>query len=104
MQTIDRENIGRIHSFESMGAVDGPGLRYIVFMQGCPLKCKYCQNRDTWDFNGGKEYTVEEVLNRILKYKTYMTISNGGVTFQKILIYHLCFVCYLGKNYIQHDL
>lgn len=80
MQTIDRENIGRIHSFESMGAVDGPGLRYIVFMQGCPLKCKYCQNRDTWDFNGGKEYTVEDVLNRILKYKIYMTISNGGVT------------------------
>jgi len=80
MQALDREDIGRIHSFESMGAVDGPGLRYVVFMQGCPLRCKYCQNRVTWDIKGGQEYELQTVLDRILKYKNYMKISNGGVT------------------------
>ena len=49
----------RIHSFESFGAVDGPGIRFVIFMQGCSLKCKYCQNRDTWNLQGGTEYTVD---------------------------------------------
>ena len=73
---------GRIHSFESFGAVDGPGLRYIVFMQGCHLKCKYCQNRDTWDVSSPDsiECTTDEVLNKILKYKNYIKASDGGVT------------------------
>jgi len=71
--------IGRIHSFESLGAVDGPGIRFIIFMQGCHLKCKYCQNRDTWDINGGTEYTVEEIYNKVMRYKNYI-IPNGGVT------------------------
>ncbi len=70
---------GRIHSFESLGAVDGPGIRFIVFMQGCSLKCKYCQNRDIWNINGGDEYEVDEILAKILKYKNYIT-SGGGVT------------------------
>lgn len=70
---------GKIHSFESMGAVDGPGLRYIVFMQGCHLKCKYCQNRDTWNINNGEEYEVDEVLDKIMNVKNYIT-PNGGVT------------------------
>lgn len=70
---------GRIHSFESMGAVDGPGLRYIVFMQGCHLKCKYCQNRDTWNINDGQEYEVDEVLDKIMRVKNYI-ITDGGVT------------------------
>ena len=71
--------LGRIHSFESMGAVDGPGLRYVIFMQGCPLKCKYCQNRDTWDLHGGNIYSVDEVIKQILKYKNYIT-PKGGIT------------------------
>ena len=73
---------GRIHSFESFGVVDGPGIRYIVFMQGCHLKCKYCQNRDTWDVSSPDsiECTTDEVLNKILKYKNYIKASDGGVT------------------------
>ena len=78
---MDNENVvGKIHSFESLGAVDGPGIRFVIFMQGCNLKCKYCQNRDTWDINMGKSYTVEEVIEKILRYKNYIVQSDGGVT------------------------
>ncbi len=70
----------RIHSFESFGTVDGPGIRFVIFMQGCSLKCKYCHNRDTWDLCGGTQYTLEEVLEKIEKYKNYFMPSGGGVT------------------------
>lgn len=78
---MDNTNvIGKIHSFESLGAVDGPGIRYVIFMQGCHLKCKYCQNRDTWNINEGNEYTVKQVIEKIIRYKNYIIASNGGVT------------------------
>lgn len=70
--------VGRVHSFESFGTVDGPGIRFVVFMQGCPMRCKYCHNPDTWTFDGGKQYTPEEVALEALKYRNY--IKNGGVT------------------------
>ena len=70
---------GRIHSFESLGAVDGPGVRFVVFMQGCSLKCKYCQNRDTWNLKGGTTYSSDEIVEKILRYKNYI-MPNGGVT------------------------
>lgn len=71
---------GRVHSIETFGTVDGPGIRYILFMQGCPLRCKYCHNRDTWDTKGGKEYTVDEIIKDVKKYSTYMKFSGGGLT------------------------
>ena len=78
---MNNENVtGRIHSFESLGAVDGPGIRFVIFMQGCHLKCKYCQNRDTWDINSGEQYTVKQVVEKIMRYKNYIVASNGGVT------------------------
>lgn len=72
--------VGKIHSVETFGTVDGPGIRFVVFMQGCSLKCKYCHNRDTWDVHGGKEISLEELIKEISKYKSYMDNSGGGVT------------------------
>ena len=71
---------GKIHSIETFGTVDGPGIRFVVFMQGCTLKCKYCHNRDTWNTKGGKSVSTEELVKEILKYKSYIDNSGGGVT------------------------
>lgn len=71
---------GRVHSVESCGTVDGPGIRYIVFLQGCLMRCKYCHNRDTWDVDDGKLMTVEEIMNDLKSYRHFMNASGGGVT------------------------
>lgn len=76
---MEKENYAKVHSIETFGTVDGPGIRYVVFLQGCHLQCKYCQNRDTWDINSGKYISVEELVNNIKKYITYIT-PRGGVT------------------------
>ncbi|MBQ6251735.1 pyruvate formate-lyase-activating protein [Ruminococcus sp.] len=69
---------GRIHSTESFGTVDGPGVRFVVFFQGCPLRCKYCHNPDTWDFSGGREVTAEELMKEYDSYKEFL--KSGGIT------------------------
>lgn len=71
--------IGRIHSFQSMGTVDGPGVRSVVFLQGCPLRCPYCHNPDTWDRNGGTAQEAREIFKTVQRYKPYFG-ENGGVT------------------------
>lgn len=71
---------GHIHSIESCGTVDGPGIRYIVFFQGCLLRCLYCHNRDTWDTHGGQEVTVQGLMEEMLSYRHFITASGGGVT------------------------
>ncbi len=73
--------IGRVHSLETFGTVDGPGIRFVVFMQGCPLRCQYCHNPDTWKVGIGTEYTSQQLMDEIIKYKSYINLSNGGVTF-----------------------
>lgn len=69
---------GRIHSIESFGTVDGPGIRLVVFMQGCPMRCIYCHNPDTWLIDGGKSVSAEEIILEYEKYKEFL--KNGGIT------------------------
>ena len=76
---MDKQNYAKIHSIETFGTVDGPGIRFVTFFQGCNLECKYCHNRDTWNINEGKYISVDELFNKILNYKTYIT-PNGGFT------------------------
>ena len=71
---------GRIHSVETCGTVDGPGIRYILFTQGCPLRCKYCHNPDTWRLQDGKEVDTDSLISEIVRYKPYMQFSGGGLT------------------------
>ena len=69
---------GRIHSTESFGTVDGPGIRYVIFMQGCPMRCLYCHNPDTWDTRGGREVTADELIAEYKKNSAFY--RNGGIT------------------------
>ncbi|MDO5330453.1 MAG: pyruvate formate-lyase-activating protein [Bacillota bacterium] len=71
--------LGRIHSIETFGGVDGPGTRFVLFMQGCPLRCKFCHNPDTWDPTKGKQVSAEEVIQKALRYREYWG-KDGGIT------------------------
>lgn len=100
-----KQNItGRVHSFESFSTVDGPGVRFVIFLQGCPLRCKYCHNRDTRDVNLGEVYTVDEVVEKVLNYKEYIQ-NNGGVTISggEPLI-QLDFVIGIFKRLKEHNI
>lgn len=69
---------GHIHSLESFGTVDGPGIRYVIFFQGCPMRCKYCHNPDTWQAGAGTEMTVEELLKKADSVREFL--RGGGIT------------------------
>lgn len=70
---------GFVHSFESFGSVDGPGVRYVIFMAGCRMRCQFCHNPDTWDMTKGKIYTADEILKQACRYRAYWG-SEGGIT------------------------
>ena len=72
--------IGNIHSIETCGTVDGPGIRYVLFTQGCPLRCQYCHNPDSWKPGDGNKMSVSEIVKDVVKYKPYMQFSGGGIT------------------------
>ncbi|MGW1760350.1 pyruvate formate-lyase-activating protein [Streptomyces mirabilis] len=71
---------GRIHSWDLSTGVDGPGTRFVLFVSGCPLRCLYCANPDTWHMRDGKEATAEAVMAEIEKYRAFVTTAGGGVT------------------------
>jgi len=71
---------GRIHSWDLSTGVDGPGTRFVLFVSGCPLRCLYCANPDTWHMRDGREVTVDEVMAEIEKYRGFVTTAGGGVT------------------------
>lgn len=75
----DTHLTGRIHSFETLGATDGPGLRFVLFLQGCGLRCRYCHNPDTWDACGGSSVTAEEIAHEVARYRSYFG-RRGGFT------------------------
>ena len=91
---------GNIHSLQSLGTVDGPGIRFVVFMQGCNLRCGCCHNPDTWEINGGTEYTPEQILQKVLRCKDYfgktggITISGGEPLLQSEFCYELFSLCH----------
>ena len=76
---MEQEITGRVHSTESFGAVDGPGIRFLIFLSGCRMRCRYCHNPDTWDPAGGEEMTAKQLLDRAERYRSYWG-KTGGIT------------------------
>ena len=93
---------GRIHSIQSLGTVDGPGIRFVVFLQGCNLRCGCCHNPDTWDYNGGTEYSALELVEKAKRYKSYfgekggITVSGGEPLLQADFVKELFELCHVN--------
>ena len=92
--------IGKINSIQSLGALDGPGIRFVVFMQGCNLRCGCCHNPETWALEGVDEYTPDAILEKVKRFKSYfgskggITVSGGEPLLQADFVYELFSLCH----------
>ncbi len=90
---------GKINSIQTLGTVDGPGVRFVVFTQGCPLRCAYCHNPDTWDKGGGRDMSADEILRRVIRFRDYfgndggITVSGGEPLLQADFVFELFSLC-----------
>ena len=90
---------GRINSIQTLGTLDGPGVRFVLFMQGCPLRCAFCHNPDTWDISGGEEKDADEIVAMVGRYREYLgkdggiTLSGGEPLLQADFVYELFDLC-----------
>ncbi len=97
---MSRGLVGRVHSIQTMGTLDGPGVRFVVFMQGCHLRCKCCHNPDTWEMDSGTEYTAEQLVEKACRYRTYfgteggVTVSGGEPLLQAEFVYEFFRLCH----------
>ena len=80
MKAVRNHVHGYVHSTDSFATVDGPGIRYLVFMQGCLMRCQYCHNRDTWETGIGQQLCIDEIMADIQSYRHYLETSGGGIT------------------------
>lgn len=97
---------GRVHSVETLGTLEGPGLRFVVFLQGCPIRCAYCHNPDTWDMNSGKLVSAKDQVLEILRYKNYLsgvTISGGEPLAQAEFTLSLTLECHVHHLHTAID-
>lgn len=91
---------GNVHSIQSLGTVDGPGIRFVVFLQGCNLRCGCCHNPDTWEMSGGIQYTPREIVDKVVRYKDYfgeaggITLSGGEPLLQADFAYEVFHLCH----------
>ena len=101
--TNEKATIGRVHSFQSLGALDGPGIRFVVFLQGCNLRCGCCHNPDTWEMLGGTEYTADQIVSRAKRYKEYfgaeggITVSGGEPLLQADFVKEIFELCHINN-------
>ena len=95
-----KELTGKVNSIQSLGTLDGPGVRFVIFMQGCPLRCKCCHNPDTWGFDGGTDYTAEQLVKKAVRFKEYFG-KDGGLTVSggEPLVLHYRVCLYLVPKY-----
>ncbi len=100
---MSRGEVGRVHSVQTMGTLDGPGVRFVVFLQGCNLRCKCCHNPDTWEMQGGTKYTAEELCCKAARYREYfgndggITVSGGEPLLQADFVRELFQLCHKEK-------
>ena len=90
--------LGRVHSIETMGTVDGPGIRFVVFVQGCPMRCAYCHNPDTWSVNGGTMVTVEHLMDEFQSNHEF----TAAVVLQCPAVSRSCSPSFFGRPIPRH--